>query len=241
MGEDAGREREGDGREHEGAAGRKSADVRKEMAGLRKVLIAVAALAVLGMLVAALWPAGGNGGKGGAMKQLDGKKVVMVIASDKFRDEELKEPKEFLEKLGAKVTVASTTLERVTGMLGAMAKPEILLDNVEAADYDAVVFIGGFGAQQYFQDPTAHALAQDAARQGKVLGAICIAPALLANAGLLNGKTATCYESEAETLKKNGANYTGKPVEVDGKIVTGNGPDAAKEFGQALAKVLAGK
>jgi len=176
--------------------------------------------------------------EGRPMQKLAGRKVVMIIASQKFRDEELKEPRAVLEGLGAKVTLASTTLEKVTGMLGAKTQPEILLDNVEAADYDAVVFVGGFGAQQYFQDPTAHALAQEAVRQGKVLGAICIAPAILANAGLLKGKSATCYESEAETLKKGGATYTGKPVEVDGKIITGNGPGAAKEFGLALAKAL---
>jgi protease I len=125
-------------------------------------------------------------------------------------------------------------------MLGAQVQPTLLLANVQAADYDAVVFIGGTGAQQYFHDPVAHALAQETAKQGKLVAAICIAPATLANAGLLKGKKATCWKSEAETLKKGGATYTGQPVEADGKIITGSGPQAAKEFGLALAKALGG-
>lgn len=162
----------------------------------------------------------------------------MIIAQNGFRDEELKEPSEILKQKGIKVTIASSSLDPAKGMLGASAKPEILLSELKVEDYDAVIFVGGVGAKQYWDDPTAHRIAREALKKKKVLGAICIAPVILANAGVLSGKKVTVWESEAKRLKEKGATYTSKPVEIDGKIVTGSGPQAAKQFGQAIAKLL---
>ncbi len=167
-----------------------------------------------------------------------GKKAVMIIAPNGFRDEELKEPREILKQKGIKVTVASTSLNPAQGMLGARVKPEILLSELKVEDYDAVIFVGGVGAKQYWDDPAAHRIARETLKQNKVLGAICIAPVILANAGVLSGKKATVWKSEAERIKEKGATYSDKPVELDGKIVTGSGPQAAKEFGQAIVKLL---
>ena len=77
-----------------------------------------------------------------------------------------------------------------------------------------------------------------AVEAGKLVGAICIAPRILSEAGILNGKKATVYSSEAGVLRANGAIYTGKDVEVDGKIVTASGPHAAEQFGNTLVKLL---
>ncbi|MCM8763429.1 MAG: DJ-1/PfpI family protein [Candidatus Omnitrophica bacterium] len=166
------------------------------------------------------------------------KKVVMIIAPEGFRDEELLEPKKILEEAGISVTVASTTTSRAKGMLGAIVSPDVTLTQVKVDDFDAVIFVGGVGASQYWDDPLAHLIAQEIIAQDKVLGAICIAPVTLANAGLLKGKRATVWSSEAGQLKRQGALYTGKAVEEDGKIVTASGPTAAKEFGQTILKLL---
>jgi len=74
---------------------------------------------------------------------------------------------------------------------------------------------------------------------GKVIGAICIAPVTLANAGLLKGRKATVWASEKARIETKGAIYTGADVQVDDNIVTANGPNAAKAFGEALLKLLA--
>lgn len=166
------------------------------------------------------------------------KRVVMIIAQDDFRDEELLQPKEILKKSGIEVKIASTTLDSVKGMLGAKVKPDILFRDVQAKDFDAVIFVGGSGASQYWNDPLAHKLAQDAAGLNKVLAAICIAPVTLSNAGLLKGKRATVWSSESEKLKAGGANYTGRPVEKDGNIITASGPAAATEFGYEIVRAL---
>lgn len=162
----------------------------------------------------------------------------MIIASSNFRDEEYQEPRQILEGAGAEITVASSSLDLAKGVLGATAKPDILITDVRAADYDAILFIGGGGSRQYFDDADAHWIARQTVEEEKILGGICSACSILANAGVLKGKRATAFSSEGPNLKDKGANYTGADLEVDGKIITANGPQAAARFGQAILKAL---
>ena len=173
-----------------------------------------------------------------AMQSVKGKKAVMIIAQSNFRDEELLKPKEVLEKNGVIVTVASSSLKESTGMLGAKVKPNILFTNINVADYDAVIFVGGSGASEYWDNPTAHKIANDANNAQKIVGAICIAPATLAKAGLLTNKKATTYSSTVNDIKSAGAKYTGADVERDGNIITASGPAAAEKFGETIVKAL---
>jgi protease I len=168
------------------------------------------------------------------------KKAVVIIAEKNFQDTEFAEPFEALKAAGVKVTVASTTLKQATGMNGAKVRPDVLLKDVKAADYDTVVFIGGSGAVQYLEDPAAHALAKEAVAQKKIVGAICIAPVILANAGVLTGKKATCFPTEADSLRQAFVAYTGAGVEREGRIITADGPKSAKEFGRELVRALQG-
>lgn len=166
------------------------------------------------------------------------KKVLMIIASKNFRDEELLKPKEIFEKNGFKVIIASSSLNTATGMLGAKVNPQILIDKVNVKDYDAIVFVGGVGATEYFTNQVALRIAQESVKQGKLLAAICIAPRILAEAEVLKGKKATVWKTEAEALKSKGAVYTGKDVQIDGKIVTASGPHAAEEFAISIVSLL---
>ena len=112
------------------------------------------------------------------------------------------------------------------------------MKEVKAQDYDAVVFVGGPGSREYFDDPKARQIAKDIISSGKVLGAICAAVGTIAKAGALKGKKATCFSGIADIIKAGGATYTGEGVTVDGKIVTADGPTSAKAFGEALVKAL---
>ena len=175
------------------------------------------------------------------MGKLDGKKVLMVVANDGFRDEEYEQPRAVLEAAGAKVVVASSSLKRARGMLGGSVQPDVLLKDVKSSDYDCVIFVGGTGASEYWNDPKAHALAKETSSSGKVTAAICIAPVTLANAGLLTGKRCTVYSSETQKVRAKGGNCTTMAVERDGNIITGSGPTAAKEFGLKIVEALSGK
>jgi len=172
------------------------------------------------------------------MEKLEGKKILMIVASNNFRDEELYDPKEIFEQEGAKATIASSSLKESRGVLGAIAKPDILIGDVEAGDYDAVIFVGGGGSSEYWEDAQAHKIARSALEKGKLLGAICIAPVTLAKAGLLKGKKSTVWSSEAGKLREMGAIYTGTGVEVDGNIITANGPQSAKKFAEAFVNAF---
>ncbi|MBW2997137.1 DJ-1/PfpI family protein [Candidatus Woesearchaeota archaeon] len=167
-----------------------------------------------------------------------GKKILMIIAPDGFRDEEFLEPKQVFESANAEVTVASKGVKVAKGKLGATADVDIDISEVDALNYDAVVFIGGPGTPVYFNDPAAQKIAKDAYSADKVVAAICIAPSILANSGVLKEHKATCFESESENVNKKSAGYTGDLVTVDGKVVTGNGPEAATKFAQEIVKLL---
>jgi protease I len=165
--------------------------------------------------------------------------VLLIIAEKDFRDEELFETKEELEKKGLLCVIASKTAGEKKGMLGGKAKAELSLKQVDISKYRAVIFVGGTGSQQYFNDSEALILARTAFEKGKIVGAICIAPVILANSGILKGKEATVFPSQdIDSLKKKGAIYKEKDVVVSGKIITACGPRASREFGIEIAKLI---
>ena len=164
--------------------------------------------------------------------------VLMVIAQEMFRDEEYEHPREVFERRGATVTVASVEPGVCKGRFGLTAIADIALGEANAEEYDAVVFVGGGGASIYFDDPLAQSLAVTMYGGGKIVGAICIAPTILANAGLLKGKKATSFPSQEDVLRGAGVLYTGNPVQTDGRIVTAMGPEAAYGFGEAVGNAM---
>jgi protease I len=166
-------------------------------------------------------------------------KALLIIAPKDFRDEELFHTKEVLEKAGIKTEIASLRKGEATGMLGGRVSVDLTIDRVKVEDYDAVIFVGGSGSSVYFKNERALTIAREAFSLGKVVAAICIAPVILANAGVLKGKKATVWNGEfLKMLEAGGAKHTGRNVEIDGKIVTANGPHAAKDFGKKIAELL---
>ena len=164
--------------------------------------------------------------------------ALMIIAPSVFRDEEYADPKRVLEAHGISVTTASVAPGECIGKLGMRVTATTSVTDAADREWDAVVFVGGAGAQVFFDDPAAHRVARQQAASGRVLAAICIAPSTLARAGLLAGVRATAFPSQEDDLRANGALWTGEPVTVDGMIVTGNGPEAAEQFGEAVAVAL---
>ena len=175
------------------------------------------------------------------MVDLTGEKIVMIIAHEGFRDEELSVPLDIFKKYGANVKVASSSLETAKGKLGMKIKPDILYTDINARDFDAVIFVGGPGGSQYLDDARAHSVAKDTVAGGKVLGAICMASTILSKAGVLEGKKVTVFPSEEDIqiVKEGGAQYTAANVETDGRLVTADGPQSADKFAREITKLLA--
>lgn len=166
------------------------------------------------------------------------KKVLFVIAPADFRDEELFETKKTVEDAGYLTVISSTRTDEATGMLGGKAKPDITITESRVDDYDAIVFVGGSGAKVLLNDEAALSLAKAADEAGKLVAAICMAPEILANAGLLKGKSATCWGGGRSNLESKGAIVKDASVVEDGRLITGDGPAAAREFGEAIVRYL---
>ena len=169
------------------------------------------------------------------------KKALMIIAPRDFRDEEYQEPKAILEREGVKVVVASTVAGTARGMFGTQVTPDTTIDEVNPTEFDAVVVVGGSGSQTHlWNNSKVHKIVQALHTKGGLVAAICISPVVLAKAGLLTGRKATVFRTATtlNELKKGGAVISDAPVVVDGKIITGRGPEAAREFGLKIAESL---
>ncbi|MCS7180019.1 MAG: DJ-1/PfpI family protein, partial [bacterium] len=146
--------------------------------------------------------------------------------------------KNIFEKNGIGVDIASIKKGTAKGMLGLKTNVNLTIDEVKETDYDCIVLVGGIGVEGLFKNQEVIKLVQNFYKSKKIIGAICLAPGILANAGVLNSKKATGFHTVSTLLKEKGAIFTGKEVEVDGNIVTANGPGAAERFGNEILKLL---
>ena len=168
--------------------------------------------------------------------------VLFIIAEKNFRDEELLNPKEVIEKAGIKAEIASKTAGIKTGVLGAKASA-ISFKDIFIEKYRAVIFVGGQGAAQYFNDSEALEIAKKASEADRIIAAICIAPVILANAGVLEGRKATVWSSASDksyihAIEEKGAVFSNEAVVQDGNVITANGPAAARVFGEKIVKAI---
>ncbi len=163
--------------------------------------------------------------------------VLLVIAPERFRDEELFDTQAELTQAGQQTVIASTRTGRCPGSRGGHATAELTLAQVQCCDYAAVVFVGGGGAKLLFHNGDAWRSARAMAQNKQVMAAICLAPVILAHAGVLQGRQAPVAGTAAATIATHGAHDTGPGVTVDGNIVTANGPKSSRPFGRSIAQV----
>jgi len=166
------------------------------------------------------------------------KKAVLIVPAAQFADAELFDTQRILNEAGIAAVVASSKIGALQGVFGGIAASVITLDKVRVEDYDAVVFIGGPGAADYFNNPAVLGIVREASARNKVIAAISAAPMILSNAGVLRGMRATGLPQQREQMKKTGAQYTGSAVERDGLIITANDSSVAVQFARAIVTVL---
>ena len=166
-------------------------------------------------------------------------KVLIVIAPVKFQEHEYHDTRQVLEQAGCEIHVASTA-QSCLGKQGMTLEADLLLQDVRGIDYAAIVLIGGPGALSLVGNKELESLLKEFQTLDKVIAAICIAPVILAQAGVLEKRHATVFpDPEAEEkLKKAGALLNKQEVILDGKTITANGPAAATRFGHAILGAL---
>lgn len=176
------------------------------------------------------------------MKDLDGKHVL-IMATDRFEQSELFGPLEMLRERGATVSLASLALEPILGTVhdepGKTIAPDLLIRDVKAVDYDALLLPGGVGNPDRLRmEPAAVALVRAFAEAGKPVAAICHGPWLLVEADVVRGKRVTSWQSIRTDLRNAGGEVVDEAAVTDGNIITSRKPDDVPAFTEALAKAL---
>jgi 4-methyl-5(b-hydroxyethyl)-thiazole monophosphate biosynthesis len=165
---------------------------------------------------------------------------VAVILADGFEEVEALAIIDVLRRAEIETVVAGLHDGVITSARKVKVVPDTVIDTVKADDFDMIVLPGGQpGADNLNADPRVKELLTSFCQKGKLTGAICAAPIVLASAGLLQGKRATSYPSYKDRL--GGAKYEEKSVVVDGNLLTSRGPGTALAFGLAIVERLVGK
>ena len=167
-----------------------------------------------------------------------GYKIIFILAHNNFCDAEYHRSRAVFELAGITCKVASSELTTAVGMEGSFVEPDIQTTKINVKDFNAICLVGGVGCSEYWHNKLVHSIVVEANRKGLLLCAICLAPIILANAGLLNGVRATVYPSAASYIERKGAKYSKKFVEVEKNIITAEGPEAAEAFAQKVCNIL---
>ena len=168
------------------------------------------------------------------MSKKSGKKVLLLIASEAFDDRQLQALQEAMEKIGLSCDVASTVSQKAKGLHGITVDPDLIVDDVDPEKYDGVVLIGGHGSSQFWHDVYAHQIVRHIHQKGGLLAAVDRAPVVLGVAGVLKDRRATGSVSIFEKMAIYSREFTGKPVEVDGNIITAMGNNSLDLFVDAV-------
>jgi 4-methyl-5(b-hydroxyethyl)-thiazole monophosphate biosynthesis len=149
---------------------------------------------------------------------------------------------DLLRRADIEVITAGLDDQVVTARRGTKLVPDTDLDSALEHEFDMVVLPGGLpGADHLDNDDRIHSLLRKMADSEKFTAAICAAPRVLANAGLLENKNATSYPGSLDDLNLANTKISNEPVVRDGKIITSRGPGTAMDFALELIEVLVGQ
>ena len=164
------------------------------------------------------------------------KKRALCLLVDGFEEIEAVTPVDLLRRAGVEVVMASLGQGIVTGRCGIRLVADTLLDSVTPADFDLLLIPGGPGVAALRTDGRPAALAREFHEAGKTVAAICAAPLVLKDAGLLEGRNFTAHSAAHDELP----GVSLERVVIDGNLITSRGAGTALDFGLALVRCLAG-
>lgn len=166
-------------------------------------------------------------------------KKVLFFVENGFEDRELMYPYYRFLEAGYKVDIVGPRAKvTYNGEYGLTMKSDFSPQDVDIEDYAAIVVPGGRAPDRMRTNKGLVNLAKEAFQKGKVIAAICHGPQLLIEAGVVNGKKATCYVSVSTDLKNAGGIYLNKSVVVDGNLVTSRFPADLPDFCRETLRLL---
>lgn len=168
-------------------------------------------------------------------------KKVLILLADGFEEVEAVGTGDVLKRLGCQVIMAGVESEKVRSSASLYICADALLDTLSGNldSFDAVILPGGLpGATNLRDSMKVKELVKDFAAKGKIVAAICAAPAALSAFGILENTCVTGYPGCERLSPVSTLSFTGKRTERDGNIVTGKGPGVSLEFGAEIGRAL---
>ena len=164
---------------------------------------------------------------------------VAILVEDLYQDQEVWYPYYRLKEAGAEVVVVGTgSKKEYKGKYGYPITADTPAEQVSASDFDAVIVPGGYAPDILRRYPAVIRLVTEANRQGKVIGAICHAGWVLCSAGILRGKTVTCFSAIKDDVVHAGATFVDREVVRDGTLITSRKPDDLPAFMRTIIEAL---
>lgn len=164
--------------------------------------------------------------------------ILIFLPATDFSEEEFLTSKRIFHKAGKQLFITSDTYTICSGEAGLKVGSDINLYNINEKNFAAFVLIGGKGSSNYWKNKILHSALKKFLDSGKVIGAICKAPVILAQAGLLEKISATCWKEDKNELIDAGINYQDRSVIVENKIVTADSPQSAAQFAETVLNLI---
>jgi len=149
---------------------------------------------------------------------------------------------DLLVRAGIAVTTCGLDEHAVKASRGTTIIPDTSIDKIMDETFDLIVLPGGLPGADHLRDNLPlQSMLKKQAYENRYLAAICAAPKALAEAGLLEGKTATSFPGVLDALQNPNITVSKNAIEIDGKIVTSRGPGTAMDFALTLIELLEGR
>ena len=166
--------------------------------------------------------------------------MVAILLGNGFEESEALVPADLLRRAGVEVTLVGLNSLQVTGGHGITVTADLTRDQLRPDGLKMLMLPGGLGGVEAIAGSLrAQSLIQRCSDHGCWLAAICAAPTILANLGMLDRRQAVCYPGMEDLMGSAGV-QKGSPVVVDGHIVTGEAAGSAFPFGLKLVEILKG-
>lgn len=168
---------------------------------------------------------------------------VAFIVDQQFEDSEFRVPYERLKEAGYEVVIIGREAgQSLKGKKGKETiKTERSIREVSAEDFSALVIPGGYSPDHLRQDSRMVAFTRSFFTSGKPLAAVCHAGWMLAEAGVLEGRTVTSWPSIKTDLINAGAAWVDRELVEDGNLITSRKPDDLEAFSSAIIRQLEGR
>ncbi len=173
--------------------------------------------------------------------KLRGKRIA-ILAEDIYEDLELWYPLLRMKEEGAEVKVIGTgSASQYTGKHGLPVQVDLPADQARADDFDAVIVPGGYAPDRMRRYESVLKFVREAFEKGKVVASICHGPWVLISAGILKGRTATCFFAIKDDVINAGASYVDREVVRDGNLITSRMPADLPAFCREIIQALSEK